>query len=337
MPVEETPVKNWILKLFASWTGRILIINALVFIAMSIQSGSIFSPGNASIFTLGAKEPVAIANGEIWRLITPIFIHIGIIHFLFNSYILYFIGNQLESLLGARRFLVIYLGSGLLGNVASAVMTPVLSAGASSSIFGLLGCGFYIERTIRMRLEKDSGVKGGSKAYAMTILINLVFGLVVPFIDNAAHVGGLVGGLLLTIGLVHTGSAKLTNPKRRLGFGLLASFLILALGGTALATNRRYVAFLFEYTAESKKEPAEKIFYYSRLLALDPELNDARMIRAQIFIENGESRAGFEDVRTAALNGYGKERLLSFAGELESHGFVTEAWQVRMIAGHSEK
>lgn len=332
----ESAGKNWFLNLFASWTGRILILNTLVFVVMSIQSGSIFTPGNDSILAFGAKEPVAIANGEFWRLITPIFIHIGIIHFLFNSYILYFIGNQLETILGARRFLVIYLGSGLLGNIVSAVLTPVMSAGASSSIFGLLGCGFYIERTVRMRLERDSGVKGGSKAYASTILINLVFGLIVPFIDNAAHVGGLIGGLLLTVGLVHAGSTRVAAPNRRFGYGLLAIFIFLAGTGAALATNRRYVSFLLEYTAQSKEQPAEKIFYYSRLLTLNPDLNDVRMVRAKIFIVNGESRAGFEDVRTAAANGYGKDRLMTFASELEASGLVTEAWQVRMIAGHIE-
>jgi rhomboid protease GluP len=191
---DEDAPKGLLASLFTNWTGRILLLNTVIFLIMTWQSGSLFDPGNGSILMKGAKDSIEIANGEYWRFITPIFIHIGLIHFLFNSYILYYIGNQLEGLLGAKRYLIIFIGSGILGNVASAILTPVMSAGASSSIFGLLGCGFFLERTFRHRFAGDPSVKSGSKAYAMTILINLVFGFIVPFIDNAAHVGGLIGG-----------------------------------------------------------------------------------------------------------------------------------------------
>jgi membrane associated rhomboid family serine protease len=333
--------RSFISALFTTWTGRILLINALVFLVMSVESGSIFYPGNDSILTWGAKEPVAIVKGQYWRFVTPLFIHIGIIHFLFNSYILYIVGNQLETILGPRRFLLIFLASGILGNVASAVLSPVVSAGASSSIFGLLGCGFYIERTVRRHLERDAGLRSGSRAYAITVLINLVFGFVVPFIDNAAHVGGLIGGFLLTVALIHLNPtpaiSRVVKIRRSFGSVMLGAFLALTIGGAVLASNREYVTFLLEFAAKSKDQPAEQAFFYSRILALNPQDNDARINRALIYIENGESRAGYDDIRTAVANGCDKSRLLEVADELQGRGLVTEAWQVRMIAGHTER
>lgn len=338
---EELVQQRFVSFLFATWTGRILLINAIVFLIMSIESGSIFYPGNDSILIWGAKEPVAIVNGQYWRFVTPLFIHIGIIHFLFNSYILYIVGNQLETILGPKRFLLIFMASGILGNVASAVLSPVVSAGASSSIFGLLGCGFYIERTVRRHLERDAGMRNGSRAYAMTILINLVFGFVMPFIDNAAHVGGLIGGFLLTVALIHLNPtpaiSRVVKIRKSLGASMAAAFITLAISGVGLATNREYVTFLLEFAAKSKDQPAEQAFFYTRILALNPQDNDARISRALIYIENGESRAGYDDIRTAVANGYEKSNLLALADELEGRGLVTEAWQVRMIAGRTDR
>jgi len=320
-------------RLLTSWTGRILLVNTIIFLIMSWQSGSLFNPGDGPILMNGAKDSIAIVNGEYWRFITPIFIHIGLIHFLFNSYILYFIGNQLESLLGGKRYLIIFIGSGLLGNVASALLTPVMSAGASSSIFGLLGCGFYLERTYRRKFAGDPAVKSGSKAYAMTILINLIFGFVVPFIDNAAHIGGLIGGFLLTVGMIHLRPSRLVSGKKAFGTSMIACFLALTLGGIAMATNRQYVSSLFSYTAGSKEKPAEKVFFYSRLLILDPENDDARLIRAKILIENGETVVGYEDIETVLANGMQRELVLNMADELERAGLLREAESVRALVG----
>jgi rhomboid protease GluP len=326
---DEDAPKGLLASLFTNWTGRILLLNTIIFLIMTWQSGSLFDPGNGTILMKGAKDSIEIVNGEYWRFITPIFIHIGLIHYLFNSYILYYIGNQLEGLLGAKRYLIIFIGSGILGNVASAILTPVMSAGASSSIFGLLGCGFYIERTFRRKFAGDPSVKSGSKAYAMTILINLVFGFVVPFIDNAAHIGGLIGGFLLTVGMIHLRPSRIVEGKKKFGTAMIATFLFLTLGGIGLATNRQYVSFLFNFTAESKDKVAEKIFYYSRLLVLDPSNNEVRLTRAKILIENGETTIGYEDINTVLKNGLPKEEVLAVASELEEAKFLSEAEAIR--------
>ena len=332
---EENRPKGLLASLFANWTGRILLFNTVIFLIMTWQSGSLFDPGNGSILMNGAKDSVAIVNGEYWRFVTPIFIHIGLIHYLFNSYILYYIGNQLEGLLGAKRYLIIFIGSGILGNVASAILSPVMSAGASSSIFGLLGCGFYLERTFRKRFAGDPAMKSGNKAYAMTILINLVFGFVVPFIDNAAHIGGLVGGFLLTVGMIHLRPSRIVAGKRKFGIAMISTFIILTVSGMAVATNKEYISFLLRTTAESKDVVAEKVFFYSRLLVLDPANDEVRLERARILIENGETSIGYEDIATVIKNGLPKVQVLSIAAQLESANFVREAEEVREIVQRS--
>jgi rhomboid protease GluP len=323
--------KGLLASLFANWTGRILLVNTVIFLIMTWQSGSLFDPGNGSILMNGAKDSVAIVNGEYWRFVTPIFIHIGLIHYLFNSYILYYIGNQLEGLLGAKRYLIVFIGAGILGNVASAIVSPVMSAGASSSIFGLLGCGFYLERTFRKKFAGDPAMKSGNKAYAMTILINLVFGFFVPFIDNAAHIGGLIGGFLLTVGMIHLRPSRIVAGKRKFGMAMIACFFALTSGGMAVATNREYISFLFRTTAESKDEVAEKVFFYSRLLVLDPSNDEVRLTRAKILLENGETAIGYEDVSTVLKHGLPKEQVLAMAAELENEKFVVEAEAIRIL------
>ena len=328
---DENAPKGLLASLFTNWTGRILLVNTVIFLIMTWQSGSLFDPGNGSILMNGAKDSIAIVNGEYWRFVTPIFIHIGLIHYLFNSYILYYIGNQLEGLLGTKRYLIIFIGAGILGNVASAIVSPVMSAGASSSIFGLLGCGFYLERTFRKKFAGDPAMKSGNKAYAMTILINLVFGFVVPFIDNAAHIGGLIGGFLLTVGMIHLRPSRIVAGKKKFGMAMIACFFALTIGGMALATNREYVSFLFRTTAESKDVVAEKVFFYSRLLVLEPANDEVRLARAKILLENGETTIGYEDISTVLKNGMPKEQVLSMAAELEQEKFANEAEGIRML------
>lgn len=142
-----------------------------------------------------------LANGEVWRLFTSMFLHIGFMHLAFNAYALFIFGVEMERLYGSDRYLVVYILSGLLGSLLSfAARGPnVLSAGASGAIFGVIGMNlayFYMHR--------DSFGHFGRQRMISTvviIVINLVFGFTVPGIDNFAHLGGLVGGFVLGWGL----------------------------------------------------------------------------------------------------------------------------------------
>lgn len=175
-------------------TVSLIIINVIVFILMYI-----LGKGSQDAFTLikfGAFQKDLILGGEYYRLITSAFLHIGIFHLLFNCYALYVIGRQLESFLGKIKFLIIYLVSVLCGSLMSMIFPISISAGASGAIFGLLGSLLYFGYNYRVYL----GTVLKSQIIPL-ILINLIFGFMVSGINNAAHIGGLIGGILITMSL----------------------------------------------------------------------------------------------------------------------------------------
>ncbi len=175
-------------------TYTLIIINVLVFLAMYI-----FGKGSEDTLTLllfGANYPVLVRAGDYYRLITSAFLHVGLLHLIFNNYALYVIGSQLESFLGKVKFLIIYLVSAICGSLMSMLFSDGISVGASGAIFGLLGSLLYFGYNYRVYL----GTVLKSQIIPL-IILNLIIGFVTPGIDNAAHIGGLLGGLGMTMAL----------------------------------------------------------------------------------------------------------------------------------------
>lgn len=177
------------------WFTRIfLVLNLLVFVLMeSVGSTS----DRETILAFGAKWNPAINAGQIWRLITPIFIHIGPIHLAFNCYALWIVGQQVERLYGSARFVVFYTAMGIAGVLGSYFYNPdAISAGASGAIFGLFGVllmfGIRNRRSVPRWLARAIG-----RGVLPVILLNLVIGLAIPVVDNSAHVAGLLSGMAL--------------------------------------------------------------------------------------------------------------------------------------------
>lgn len=167
-------------------TYALIAINVLVFIL------SLF---NDSIIQMFAVNRFFIADlGQYYRLFTGIFLHANLLHLLFNMYALYVIGMQLESFLGKGKYLAVYLLSGLGGSMLSIFFSNSYSVGASGAIFGLMGSLLYFGYHYRVYL--DSVVKS---QIIPLIIINLLIGFTSTGIDNWAHIGGLVGGLLSTM------------------------------------------------------------------------------------------------------------------------------------------
>lgn len=183
------------------WTFVLLGINIAVFLAMTafgwLNGLGLDGTQNVSLLRfLGAQDNQLIAQGDFYRLATSMFIHIGLIHLLFNSYALFVVGQDVERLYGAARFLIIYFLSGLGGSLASYVFGGVgVSAGASGAIFGLIGTEiayFYLHR-------EAFGERGKAQLRSLLMVagINLVLGFTIPGINNLAHMGGLVFGAVL--------------------------------------------------------------------------------------------------------------------------------------------
>ncbi len=145
---------------------------------------------------LGMKINQLIAQGEVWRLITPVLLHGSIIHIAFNMYALYLFGPRLESSFGRWRFLALYLIGGFAGNVFSMMFTDAASLGSSTAIFGLLGAqGVFIYHNRKIFGEQVS--KASLSRIIQVAVINLIIGLS-PGIDNWGHIGGLLGGIIFT-------------------------------------------------------------------------------------------------------------------------------------------
>ena len=147
-----------------------------------------------NLINLYAVYGPAVKNGEYYRLLTGIFLHGNIIHLGFNCYALYIIGSQIESFLGKIKYFIIYLFSGIMGALFSVLLGGnYASIGASGAIFGLMGalvCFGYYYRVYLGNVVKTQIIP--------LILFNLALGFMMSGIDNFAHIGGLIGGILIT-------------------------------------------------------------------------------------------------------------------------------------------
>lgn len=179
-------------------TYILLVVIVLVFLLESLFGGS---TNMRTLQGLGAQVNALVAAGQYSRLLTAMFLHIGVAHLAFNGWALYTLGRDVEAFYGHGRFAAIYLLSGLAGGVAYYVLGPrnVLSAGASGAIFGLVGAEgalFLANRTL-------FGTMGRQRLWNLGILvvINLALGATTPGINNMAHVGGFLCGVALGLGL----------------------------------------------------------------------------------------------------------------------------------------
>ena len=167
-------------------TYALIIINVIAFVL------SVF---NDAILPMFAVNRELIVNfGQYYRLFTGMFLHVSIFHLLFNMYALYIIGMQLESFLGKAKYLIVYLLSGIGASMLSIFFSNSFSVGASGAIFGLMGSLLYFGYHYRVYL--DSVVKS---QIIPLIVLNLFIGFMFSGIDNWAHIGGLVGGILATM------------------------------------------------------------------------------------------------------------------------------------------
>lgn len=173
-------------------TYGIIAINTIVFILMFF-----FGKYNYFVYNYSTYGYDIIVHHEYYRLFTGAFLHADIFHFLFNMYALYLIGSQIESFMGKAKYVVIYMFSLLSGSLLSIILNRYASIGASGAIFGLLGSLLYFGYHYRVYLG------GVIKSQIIPIiLVNLLIGFFAGgSIDNYAHIGGLIGGILITIGV----------------------------------------------------------------------------------------------------------------------------------------
>ncbi|MFC6207980.1 rhomboid family intramembrane serine protease [Levilactobacillus tongjiangensis] len=188
-------------------TVGLIAIMVLVYGAMTVSGGST----NVNVLiTYGAKVNALIQQGEWWRLATPMFLHIGFTHILMNMITLYFVGMQIEAAFGHTRFLVMFLVSGIGGNIASFCFSDSLSAGASTAIFGLFGAFMMLGESF----WQNPVISQLARTFMAFVVMNIAFDVFTPGIDLAGHIGGLAVGFLVayTVGVPRIGRV---SPVKR--------------------------------------------------------------------------------------------------------------------------
>jgi rhomboid protease GluP len=167
----------------------IIFIHILLYLATTVP---VFP--SRYLFELLSGVNLFIVNGEYWRLVTPVFIHAGFAHMLFNSFSLVLFGPALEQLMGKTKFILLYITTGIAANIATLALEPLTytHVGSSGAIFGLFG--FYIAIIIFRKAML-------SRENSQTIMTIAVIGIVMTFVQSniniTAHIFGMIAGFLI--------------------------------------------------------------------------------------------------------------------------------------------
>jgi rhomboid protease GluP len=201
-------------------TTLVLIgINVGIYLIVALQSGNIVHPSGRALVQWGANfAPLTLGHLEVWRLLTSMFLHGSLMHLAVNMYSLYQVGVATEFLCGTRKFLGVYFICGLAASAASLAYNtmrarPAISIGASGAVFAVFGF-FLILMWLRTDLILPTARRQILQSGAVFIGFNLFFGLASSGIDNAAHIGGLLTGLLAGLLLAPT----VRPPHRQVQF-----------------------------------------------------------------------------------------------------------------------
>jgi rhomboid protease GluP len=217
-------------------TQIIFGINAAVFLGMALSASNIMSFSPLELVRWGGNLGALTISGEWWRLLTNVFVHGGIIHIAFNMWCLWYLGALAESLYGRWTYATIYLICGVGASLASAAWHPYTpSVGASGAIFGLAGALLAAFKLGEFSVPR-SALSGVLRSLGAFVVYNLIFGVAIPGIDNAAHIGGLITGLI--VGAV----VALLAPQQQQASRRAVIFLavLIALAGGAMQVAHHY-------------------------------------------------------------------------------------------------
>lgn len=184
--------------LAAPATLALVILNALIFVLMLVKHVPLFKPTADQVLRFGGNRGVlSLGTSQWWRMLSAMFVHIGLWHLLINEWCLWDLGYMAEHLYGPRTFLAVYILSGLTGSFVSVAINPmVTSAGASGAIFGIAGA-----LIATLHFGHIPAPPRALRASLISLLVfagfNLIYGFLKVGVDNGAHVGGLVAGLIM--------------------------------------------------------------------------------------------------------------------------------------------
>ncbi|MGA8764623.1 MAG: rhomboid family intramembrane serine protease [Candidatus Sulfotelmatobacter sp.] len=213
-------------------TQIIFGINAAVFLGMALAASTIMDFPPQETVRWGANFGPYTLSGEWWRLLTCVFVHSGVIHIAFNMWCLWNLGALCESLYGPWTYAALYLISGLGASLASVAWHPGgVSVGASGAIFGLAGALIAAFKLGEFSVPR-AALSGTLRSLAIFVFYNLIFGAF-GNTDNAAHIGGLITGLILGALIALIAPQQDRAPRRAIVFLIVT--IALAAGAIELA------------------------------------------------------------------------------------------------------
>lgn len=206
-----------------SATNALLVAIAIPFVIEVILGGpqALFNPTAEILFDMGAMQPIAVADGQFWRLFTAMFLHVGLLHIALNAYFFWLFGRMVEASFGKTWMVLIYVVAGFLASVASYAFGPVttLAVGASGAISGVFGA--FIAYNYRRR---QHAMNAANLRMALTVIVlNAVIAIGYSSIDWRAHVGGLVAGFALGYLADSSGPARQRAVVRFAGVATLVA------------------------------------------------------------------------------------------------------------------
>jgi membrane associated rhomboid family serine protease len=169
----------------------------------------------------------AVADGEYWRLLTSGFLHAGLLHLLFNMYVLYWLGRMIEPAIGTVRFLALYFTALLVGSFGVLLLSfDARTVGASGAVFGLMAAAFVMQRS--------RGIDPMASGIGPVILLNLGITFLLPGISIGGHLGGLVGGAAAAFALDHLSARRSSQTVALLA---CLGLSVLAVAGSLAVAN----------------------------------------------------------------------------------------------------
>ncbi len=269
-------------------TYLLIAINAILFLLLELKGGS---ENTSTLIEFGAKFNPLIMDGEWWRILTSMFLHIGIFHFASNMLFLYYFGALAERIYGSFRFFVIYMLAGIGGGIASFIFVENISAGASGALYGLFGAFIYFGIFHKRIFFQTIG-----NNILFLLGLNVILGFTLPQLDVSAHFGGLVAGFIAA-SIVHF------PKKRKLGIQILALGLYLAVIMAAFLygfqQNENSASYqLMKIETFIQEEQYEEIIESATKGLENPENLEAILLfqRAYAYIHLNELKLAMEDL-----------------------------------------
>ena len=271
----------------------ILIINVIAFVMLTLAGGS---TDTGVLIKFGALSSNLISEGQYWRLITCTFLHANFIHLGFNMFCLFIFGPTAEISFGRIKFLLIYLIAGVGGSATSYVFMDPRSfgVGASGAVFGVLGSiavYYYLNQHIYGKYGR-----GMMTGIGVIVLLNIGYGFTVQNVDNWAHIGGLVFGILVAFGL--------QKHRSELGFGIFGTYFlriivlaIILVGILVFVAKDNPVNSLNKaQTLFEEKKYESSINQLEKIIDNNPNWGKAYLLKGRVLAEYIDENAGKDDL-----------------------------------------